>query len=100
MGTDGTGTNSHRLGLSPTWSPFQSFTSLSSAAASRGCCVTLSLTLPTAWKALGGRHKGNRITATFGYITLGLLQLLDDVPVLFCHFFQPETHREAGLARK
>lgn len=88
------------MGLSPTWSPFQSFSSLSSAAASRGSCVTLSLTLPTAWNALGGRHKDNRVIATFGSVTLGLLQLSGGVPVLFGHFLQPETHGEAGLAGK
>lgn len=38
---------------------------------------------------------------TSSYISLNLLQLLDDVPVLLCHFFfQCTTLKKAGLAGK
>lgn len=66
--------------------------------------MSLSLTLLTTWKTLDERQKGNRIITSANrvlsssYINLSLLQLLDDVPVLFCHFFKHTTLREVGLA--
>lgn len=44
------------------------------------CCSFKGLLCPTDWKPLG-RHKGSRVIATSGSITLVLLQILDDAPL-------------------